>query len=69
MFKGREWVTVHLPRRVADEVGTTSRAAGVTKYQAIAAALWVFSQLTLEDRARVIAEYLQRGLAETIRGP
>jgi hypothetical protein len=59
-----QWVHVHIPRQVADEVGATAVRSGVAKDQAIAAALWVFARLSVADRAALIRSYLAEGAAE-----
>lgn len=52
------WQNIHVPRQVAEEVGKAAARSGVCRTQAIAAALWVFSRLSLTERAAVIREYL-----------
>lgn len=52
------WLNIHIPRHVADEVGKAGVRSGVGRAQAIAAALWIFSRLPLAERAAVIREYL-----------
>ncbi len=59
-----EWVRVHIPRQVADEVGATAVRSGVARDQAIAAALWVFSRLSIADRAALIRTYLGEQAAD-----
>jgi hypothetical protein len=56
-----QWVHVHIPRQVADEVGATAVRSGVARDQAIAAALWVFARLSVADRAALIRTYLAEG--------
>jgi hypothetical protein len=60
-----QWVHVHIPRQVADEVGATAVRSGVARDQAIAAALWVFARLSVADRAALIRTYLAESVAET----
>jgi hypothetical protein len=59
-----QWVRVHIPRPVADEVGATAVRSGVARDQAIAAALWVFARLSVADRAALIRTYLSEQAAE-----
>jgi hypothetical protein len=59
-----QWVNVHIPRQVADEVGATAVRSGVARDQAIAAALWVFSRLSVTERAALIRTYLAEGTGE-----
>ena len=59
-----QWVHVHIPRQVADEVGATAVRSGVAREQAIAAALWVFARLGVADRAALIRSYLAESAAE-----
>jgi hypothetical protein len=59
-----QWVHVHIPRQVADEVGATAVRSGVAREQAIAAALWVFARLSVADRAALIRTYLAESAAE-----
>jgi hypothetical protein len=59
-----QWVHVHIPRQVADEVGATALRSGVARDQAIAAALWVFSRLSVTERAALIRTYLAESAAE-----
>ena len=63
-----QWVHVHIPRPVADEVGATAVRSGVARDQAIAAALWVFSRLSVADRAALIREYLAESATEATIG-
>lgn len=58
------WVRVHIPRQVADEVGSTALRSGVARDQAIAAALWVFARLDITERAALIRTYLTYQAAE-----
>jgi hypothetical protein len=59
-----QWVNVHIPRQVADEVGATGVRSGVARDQAIATALWVFSRLSVADRAALIRTYVAECAAE-----
>jgi hypothetical protein len=52
------WTKIHIPRDVAEEVGKAAVRSGVSRGQAIGAALWIFSRLTVSERADVIREYL-----------
>jgi hypothetical protein len=63
-----QWVHVHIPRPVADEVGATAVRSGIARDQAIAAALWVFSRLNVADRAALIRTYLAEAAAEPPAG-
>jgi hypothetical protein len=63
-----QWVHVHIPRGVADEVGATAVRSGIARDQAIAAALWVFSRLSAADRAALIRTYLAEGAEELSAG-
>jgi hypothetical protein len=60
-----QWVHVHIPRQVADEVGATAVRSGIARDQAIAAALWVFSRLSVAERAALIRTYLADRAAES----
>ncbi len=60
-----QWVNVHIPRQVADEVGATALRSGVARDQAIATALWVFARLGVAERAALIRTYLAEGAVET----
>jgi hypothetical protein len=60
-----QWVHVHIPRQVADEVGATAVRSGVARDQAIAAALWVFARLSVSDRAALIRTYLAESATES----
>jgi hypothetical protein len=62
-----QFVNVHIPRQVADEVGATAVRSGVARDQAIAAALWVFSRLSVAERAALIRTYLAEGIGEAPR--
>ncbi|MGH9676948.1 MAG: hypothetical protein ACRD36_07585, partial [Candidatus Acidiferrum sp.] len=48
----------HLPRGVVEEVGATAVRSGVARDQAVAAALWVFARLGMNERAALIREYV-----------
>ena len=52
------WLNIHISRKVAEEVGKAAARSGVSRAQAIAAALWVFSRLTVAERAIVSREYI-----------
>src|SRR5262249_41646293 len=52
------WTSIHITRDVAAEVGKAAARSGVSRAQAIAAALWIFSRLTTSERADVIRAYL-----------
>ena len=63
-----QFVNVHIPRQVADEVGATAVRSGVARDQAIAAALWVFSRLSVAERAALIRTYLAEATGEAQPG-
>lgn len=63
-----QFVNVHIPRQVADEVGATAVRAGIARDQAIAAALWIFSRLSVAERAALIRTYLAEATAEAQTG-
>jgi hypothetical protein len=58
--RARRWVTLHLPLAVAAQVGPSDPHRGVPLETSIAAALWVFSTLSVGEKASIIREYLER---------
>jgi hypothetical protein len=53
-----KWLNIHISRDVASEVGKAAARSGVSRAQAIAAALWIFSRLSNSERAAIIREYV-----------
>lgn len=57
---GMRWIPIYIPEQLANSIGHTSIKAGVTKINAIGAALWFFSKLTIEEKKLLIQSYLDR---------
>jgi hypothetical protein len=57
---------IYIPKRVAEEVGSTAVRSGVVRDQAIGAALWVFSRLSVAERAALIRDYVSGRREETL---
>jgi hypothetical protein len=72
-WRGRgapRWVTLHLPLAVVAGVGPSAAGRGVPLETSIAAALWVFSTLSVGEKASIIREYLeQAGELARAQGP